>query len=399
MSNTTTIKYDLGDCLADEDIKCMIAQIQALLGGGSIDIEIPDNTWCLLLKTAIEEYTYYMENWLLKNQWGSLANKGLNVTDVCYALTTRSLDFSKQFANAYSAEVGLQAAGTGKYELKKDFIQLSPNKQVYEVPAGREINEVMWTDQSTIPFAMSNAKSGIGIHGNAGNGYGYGSQGSLYNQSTEPYYIVPAYDTVLRAADYRLKQKFLGYEPYYKVTEGANGKKYIHLINGHNGSSLSATNCGGCNKCNACSKVSNCKVFYHYYDTSSMDEDQAAACLEECKSIVKYPFQVPLEETNFCDLNRQSKTWVRKYLTALIKESLGNIRGKFGGSIPIPDAELQMDYSHFFSEAQTEKEALNTELQDFLENLTSTAQLTKQAEEADAVAEIMKHVPTGMFTK
>ena len=41
-------------------------------------------------------------------------------------------DFETQFTYAYSKQVGLQARGP--WELKKDFVQLAPNQQIYEVP-------------------------------------------------------------------------------------------------------------------------------------------------------------------------------------------------------------------------------------------------------------------------
>lgn len=394
MSSVDTSYNSSYSCLDSPEIECMIEQIKALIGGGIVDVEIPEKTWCLLLKSAIQDYVSYQENWLIKNQWGSLANKGLNVTDICYALTTRPLDYAKQFADAYSAEVGLQSHGN--FELKKDYILLKPNKQVYEIPSGREVNEVLWTNQPIIPLAVSNSNSDYNNNYNLN--YGQNGVGSLYGQGVSQYHIVPAYDTVLRAADYRLKQKFLGYEPYYKVTASTDGKKYIHLINGTTGGSITQTSCGSCNSCSSCKSISSCKVYYHYYDTSSLSEEEAKKCLEECKNIIKYPFQVPLENTDFCDLNSQSKSWIRKYLTALAKESLGNIRGKFSGAIPIPNSELTMDYSHFFSEAQSEKESLITELSEFLNELTTTAQLTKQAEEAEALASIVKYMPTGIWT-
>ena len=384
------------DCFSNEDIKCMFEQIIALLGNVG-EREIDEQIWCLLLKSAVEEYVTAMEMWLIQNQWGSLSNKGFDMADICYALTTRTLNLPKQYANAYSAEVGLQSGGNGEFVLKKDFITLQSCKQVYEIPSGREINEVLWTESSPIDQAMSNANSGV--YGN-NNGFGNtNSSHSTYGQGISQYMITPAYDTVLRAADYRLKQKFLGLEAHYKVTAGADGKKYIHLINGNTGTSIDNSSCGGCNKCSSCSNISKCKVWYHYYDTSPMTEEQRDECLKSCADIVKYPFEVPLEQTNFCDLNAHSKTWVRKYLTALVKERLGNIRGKFGGTLPSLGNEVTLDYSHFFSEAQAEKESLMTQLSTFLETLTSVAQLTKQADEAEALQRILNLIPTGMFIK
>jgi len=52
------------------------------------------------------------------------------------------------------------------------------------------------------------------------------------------------------------------------------------------------------------------------------------------------------------------KTWVNQYFIALCKESLGRIRGKFGGKLPIPGTELMIDYKELLRESNNEKQFL-----------------------------------------
>ena len=72
------------------------------------------------------------------------------------AFTTRSIDYETQYTYAYSKIVGLQAGGDN--EMKKDYITLTGGTQTYEIPAGREINELLWftraelTDSIVDPF-------------------------------------------------------------------------------------------------------------------------------------------------------------------------------------------------------------------------------------------------------
>jgi hypothetical protein len=56
-----------------------------------------------------------------------------------------------------------------------------------------------------------------------------------------------------------------------------------------------------------------------------------------------------------------SYTWIRKYALAWAKEQLGRIRSKFS-SLPSPTGETSLDGNTLIAEAQTEKEALMTEL-------------------------------------
>ena len=58
------------------------------------------------------------------------------------------------------------------------------------------------------------------------------------------------------------------------------------------------------------------------------------------------------------DIGRIEYVWVCKYLTALFKEALGNIRGKFGGEINIPSGSLKLEYSHLIRESESEKKSL-----------------------------------------
>jgi hypothetical protein len=61
---------------------------------------------------------------------------------VANALVRRTLDWETQYTYAYSKIVGLQ--NSGPWVLKKDYFELEANVQIYEIPAGREINELLW---------------------------------------------------------------------------------------------------------------------------------------------------------------------------------------------------------------------------------------------------------------
>ena len=73
---------------------------------------------------------------------------------------------------------------------------------------------------------------------------------------------------------------------------------------------------------------------------------------------------VPLDNINYDDLNDPSKTWVRRYFIALCKETLGRVRGTFGGKIPVPDANMEIEYQSLLSEGKDEMITLKKELED-----------------------------------
>ena len=117
-------------------------RIKALLGAPVRGVELEDEQMDSLLELSIGDYEQYILDWLIEAQWTSLYGMNLDEQSLSRALTKRSLDWETQYTYAYSKIVGLQAGGDSV--LKKDYVDLVRNQQIYEIPAGREINEVLW---------------------------------------------------------------------------------------------------------------------------------------------------------------------------------------------------------------------------------------------------------------
>lgn len=370
------------DCLDNEQIKCMVDKVLTLLGGNHNELPLSNKDWCNLLSISIDEYLSAMHNQLIKNQWTALANQNISTTDICTALTQRSHDFAFQFAQAYSKQVGLQSRGD--YELKKDYIDLKVGQSIYEIESGREINQVIWMTFNTNKLALNNTLGG------GYNNTGYSNW--LSDGANSPYYIAPAYDIVLRSQDINIKKQLLGNDkPYYKITATSDGKKLLHLFN-YTG------NCGGCGGCSSCNKKEKCRIWYHYYDTNTMDEETANKCKSECKDIIKFPYEVKSEDVDFCELNETSKVWIRKYLTALAKETIGKLWGKFGGDLKVGGVDLKINYESFENQGIEEKNSLTLELKEYVESFSNSKILEDAANDADNLNRILKHYPDCIFS-
>jgi hypothetical protein len=100
-----------------------------------------------LLELSIGDYSQYIQDWLIESQWTSIQLK-LRYRIIIKSFHHKSLDWETRYTYAYSKIVGLQAGGD--WVLKKDFVQLVPNQQIYEIPANREINEVLWFTPSEL---------------------------------------------------------------------------------------------------------------------------------------------------------------------------------------------------------------------------------------------------------
>ena len=105
---------------------------------------------------------------------------------------------------------------------------------------------------------------------------------------------------------------------------------------------------------------------------------------------------IPYTQIVYGDTNSLSRTWIFRYTLALAKELLGIIRSKFE-NIPYPDGTIRMDGELLRREALTEKEELIKELQATLEQTGQKAQMQRQAENAKAMQEVFKNIPTLIY--
>ena len=110
-------------------------KVKHVLGAPLRSVELEEEQMDTLLEFSIDEYSQYVQDWLTESQWTNLYNLNMDTQSLSKAFTTRSLDYETRYTYAYSKIVGLQAGGDSV--LKKDFIQLVNNQQIYEIPENR----------------------------------------------------------------------------------------------------------------------------------------------------------------------------------------------------------------------------------------------------------------------
>jgi len=76
---------------------------------------------------------------------------------------------------------------------------------------------------------------------------------------------------------------------------------------------------------------------------------------------------------------------------------LGQIRGKFGGAIPIPGDKVTLNSNDLLSQASLEKTALVDELKKILDETTYLQLMKNDSELVDATGKIMEEVPSPIF--
>ena len=113
-------------------------------------------------------------------------------------------------------------------------------------------------------------------------------------------------------------------------------------------------------------------------------------------SVVSDASNIPYSYQKYSQINDVGRAWIFRYGAALVKEMLGYVRGKYS-TVPIPNSEVTLNGSDLVTQGQTEKEALITQLREFLEKLTKENMMIRQQAENDAMTEVLSKVPTKIY--
>lgn len=378
-----------------EDIKSLFRTVRTMLGSPIRKVQLEDEQLCDLLDVAIGDYSEKVQNWVLETQWLNIQNKNTfqfqNANELAYAMTVRTMDWSRDYSYWFSREVGLQQRGN--YELKKDFFQVERGKQVYVIPAGREINKVMYVTPSTTKAALygnlgtldTGIGGGFGQYGNMGNGMGITS-----------FYVGSAYDTALMSVDLKFKNSLLRGDLAYKVTAGPDGTHLVHLMSVPGSPNMvggiAADDTWGWNR------YANCYVWYTYYDVNGA-EDADLCMLENKDDVIITPDQVPLDKMKYELMNNPTQQIIRRLLVAEAKILLGIIRGTFSGAVKIPEAEMQMDYNMLLQQGEKEKETVLNEIKERLDRMTPWNLMEKQSTMNEQLIKVLKNKPLGFYVR
>lgn len=343
----------------------LFLKIKHLMGHPIRPFELDNEMLETYFETALENYSSYVNEWLIHQQWINLEGMEIDNSDFITAFSTKSNDYMRSFTYAYSKQVGLGTnapAGKG-WELKRDYIVTSAHTQHYIIPKDRQLNEVLWETPSAInqglvdPFAISNWSSGQ---------FGW----AMYGRPAM--YVQPTYSLLLAAQDRRMKERVLQSELTYRVTGLESGEKLLHLYPIPAGRHEIRNHWG--------KHYSGRKVWYFYYDTAGKNE-------EECKlnnsDIITLPSDAPIDMLTWDKLNSVAQQQVRDLFLSEVKIGIGGIRGFYSGTVGSINKELAMDYRHILDEG----EKLKTETKDKILGMLDKLSQVNMTEERARIAE------------
>ena len=105
---------------------------------------------------------------------------------------------------------------------------------------------------------------------------------------------------------------------------------------------------------------------------------------------------LPIGNLPFANINAIGKQWIRRFALALSKETLGQVRSKFG-SVPVPGDSITLNGPALLSESKAEQESLREELKTTLAELTYAKLAEKDASLSENTEKVLEKVPNYIF--
>ena len=105
---------------------------------------------------------------------------------------------------------------------------------------------------------------------------------------------------------------------------------------------------------------------------------------------------LPIGNLPFNNINSIGKQWIRRFALALCKETLGQVRSKFG-NVPVPGQTVNLNGSALVSEGKAEQDALREELKTTLAELTYAKLAEQDATMLDNTEKVLEKVPNYIF--
>lgn len=134
----------------------------------------------------------------------------------------------------------------------------------------------------------------------------------------------------------------------------------------------------------------------HLYFTYIKKSDRGSVIRDPRTNLVTNVSNVPFNIPTYSQLNSVFKKWIYDYAFAVVKETLGNIRGLYN-SIPVPGAETTLNGATLIEQSNTEKLALIEQLRATLDDTSRQKQLEKKAAEAASMRDTFTNFPMPIY--
>ena len=355
-----------------EDAPKMALWCARRLGYPIQNVELQDENFYACFEEATSEYGAQVNQFNIRNNLDSLKGKQTGVNYSQKLVNGTNLPTLIAISDAYGT---LTSVG-GNTDIKKGFIELVPGKQEYDMDAlwanvseSSKRIDVTRVFHEPVPainrFFDPYSVSGQGTL-NLIDEFGFGS----YSPAAQ-FVLMPVFEDMLRIQAIEFNDQFRKSAFTFNIV---NNKIKIFPM-----PTAQHINLYG-------------KLYFEYF----VREDFIENSTDVRANVVSDYSNIGYDFIPYSDINDVGKQWIRKYTLALVKELLGAIREKYS-TIPIPGSEISLDGAALRSEAQTEKEALMTQLRETLEELSRKVQFENRNNEANQHQEMLRKVPLAIY--
>jgi hypothetical protein len=134
------------------------------------------------------------------------------------------------------------------------------------------------------------------------------------------------------------------------------------------------------------------KLFFRYILKSERNNPISNIVAPSGSSLITNPSNVPFNNPTYSLINSIGRSWIFEYGLALVKETLGFVRGKYS-SIPIPQSEITLNQSDLMSSSSSEKAALIEKLKLYLGETSRKTLMENKSMEAEFQNKTLGNVP------
>jgi hypothetical protein len=356
--------------------------VKRKLGDDILSVELTQRQVWACFEEATLEYSRHVQELKIVSELANVLGQPTGSTDLTNRYPQQSLDFLLRLADAYAyaANVG------GSFDATLGFVNLQHGRQDYNIytelydsknpttlvtdtlPSGSKgklrVIEVFHFEPLAAQSFLLNASN---VTNFLATNFNYES----YVNSTV-FYVLPVFEDVLRRG--MLKEAFRVRRSNYSYQIlGSNLRIFPIPISGVD------IGFGGM-----------CGRLYIKVGPpiSILDPD-----FEDDSSYgVSGPENVPFSILPYGTITQPGRQWIRQYTLALAKELLGLVRSKFQ-VIPIPNADLQLNGESLVTQAREDKEQLQTQLKEFLAQLTNQALMEQQVSIAENMQKQLRMIP------
>ena len=360
------------------------------LGGDVLDIELTEKNVYANYEEAVLEYSYLVNIHQSKNTLGSMLgaqtasfdHKGeatAGPEDIALKYPKFSFETAFRISEAYSTEsiVG------GRQTIYSGSVSIARKQQDYDL---QNIISTSATSDSTVPYYNKVGNNRIKIHQvyyvsprQMWRFYGY--YGGLnvvgdmnnYGQYADDssFQVIPVWQNKLQAIQY---EDHLYTRTSHYSYEVINNKLRLYPTPDLEGPE---------------------KFWFRF--TIENESEPWEDDFESGQNGINNMNTLPFENIPFENINSIGKQWIRRFALALSKETLGQIRGKFGGSIPIPGDNISLNASDLLSQAKDEQQTLREELKTQLDEMTYPKLLANDAEMTENAQKTVGKTPLKIF--